>query len=124
MKDFATLMMRGVVGICSIVATAIVSVFVQRYLNSINGVPPAGFSPVPTYTAPTPDASADTSAIEVSPIPDDVAVPPLSEEAAIQLDPIEPDKNADATTSGESNRLQGTDRPNQIMQEFWRKLNR
>ncbi|WAL61429.1 hypothetical protein [Thermocoleostomius sinensis] len=124
MKDFATLMMRGVVGICSIVATAIVSVFVQRYLNSINGVPPAGFSPVPTHTAPTPAASAESSAIEVSPIPDDVAVPPLSEEAAIQLDPIEPDKNADATTSGESNRLQGTDRPNQIMQEFWRKLNR
>jgi hypothetical protein len=124
MKDFATLMVRGIVGICSIAATAVVSVFVQRYLNSMNGLPPAGFSPVPTNAAPTNTSPADISPIDASSAPNDIATPPISDEPAIQLESTEPDINSDARANGESDRLEGTDRQNQVMKQFWRKLNR
>lgn len=116
MKDFATLLVRGVVGICSIVATAVVSVFVQRYLYSMNGSPPAGFSPALTDTSPA-----------NSPPPNDVAAPPLSDEPAIQLESAEPNVNPDVRAikpDEPDDRSERTDRPSHIMEEFWQKLNR
>jgi hypothetical protein len=107
MKDFGSLVIRGIVGAVSIVTTAVISVFVQRYFNSMGpAASPPGFVP-PAVVAP------------VGNEPDGENTVPFVGDRPVVLEPpepaVSPEREGDRSNAAERSR---------VLQEFWQKLNR
>lgn len=108
-KALGTLIFRGMMGVISIAATAIITVLVQRYLYEKTGTPALILAP-PTSSSPNaapPEPGDQQPATQANPAD------------SSDSDHSEVGISTDAESEG-----QGDDRPTKIMEQFWDKLNR
>lgn len=110
-KAFGTLMFRGIMGIISIAATAVITVLVQRYLYEKTGTPPILAVPsTPSSASPTAQPEAESQQIKHPGSPLD------STEA--ELGEAEPGVSSELESKEKPD-----ERPTRIMEQFWDKLN-
>lgn len=113
-KSLGTLVFRGVAGILSIVATAVVTVLVQRYLYATTGLPLPASTPYPAQSEDGQPRSVDAPQVS-SPESSDSAA------AAGSSSDISPDMPAETPSEVESD--ERSDPKTRIMEQFWDKLN-
>lgn len=119
---------RTVFGIISIAATAIVSVLVQRYMETITNAPTSILESVPTF-APTepneaaPIAPTEVAPVPVEPVPEAIETQPPSQVAEDMPDPLEADTSIDSSTTAPATSVDPNDAPVQVLFEEEQEVN-
>lgn len=123
-KAFGTLMFRGIMGIISIAATAVITVLVQRYLYEKTGTPVLTVPPATAPSSLSNQPEAESQQPENQQPKNQQSENQQSETLALPSDSLPPDStDAEFGVSPEPESVQQGDRPTRIMEQFWDKLN-